>query len=84
MAEREIPVAGVVPQAGDNGETGYQLDVGGGATLPFTEEQLEKQGYKLSADKGSVRKADIVITGNLSTEGKKGAPVGETEEARLM
>lgn len=83
MAQREIPVAGVVPQVGDNGETGYQLDVGGGTTLPFTEEDLKKQGYKLSADKGSVLKADIVITGNLSTEGKQGAPVGETAEGKV-
>ena len=83
MAQREIPVAGVVPQVGDNGETGYQLDVGGGTTLPFTEEDLKKQGYKLSADKGSVLKADLVITGNLSTEEKQGAPVGETAEGKV-
>lgn len=86
MAQREIPIAGVVPEAGDKGETGYQLSLGGGATLPFTQEQLEKQGLVIDGDRVVYKEdyqnivPDITITGKLGTDTGEGKPTGENVE----
>jgi len=77
MAEQQPRV--FAPVAGRNDE-GFMLDVGGGTTLPFTEEQLDKQGLMVDGER-VVYKPDIVITGNLGEgDPEPAAPTGVEKE----
>ena len=66
------------PIAGRN-DNGVMLDIGGGTTLPFNEDELSKQGLEVRGNQ-VVYKPDIVITGKLGTDTGEGKPTGKTVE----